>query len=303
MSISLQDASREFIERYLRGERNASPHTLRNYAGDLEQFSRFLGPDTSLEAIDHIRIRQFLAELSTRGAKKSSVARRLAAIRSLFRYCVREGRLAANPARLVTSPKLPHRLPAIPTLEQVGHLLDRMPEAACAFPERDRAILELLYACGIRVSELTGLDLGDLDLTGGMVRVLGKGRKERLVPFGGKARLALVAYLPARSLRVAQAPSTRRAATALFVNLRGGRLTTRSVARLVKVQARQSGIAADLHPHSLRHAFASHLLGEGADLRVIQEMLGHASLATTQRYTQTNLRQIMEVYDRTHPKA
>ena len=303
MSLSLQDAAREFVERHLRGERNASPHTLRNYAADLAQFSHFLGPGTLLAAIDHIRIRQFLAELYTRGAKKSSVARRLAAIRSLFRYCVREGTVAANPARLVVAPKLPHRLPAIPTLEQVGHLLDRMPEAVAAFPERDRAILELLYACGIRVSELTGLDLGDLDLAGGMVRVLGKGRKERLVPFGGKARLALDAYLPARHRCVAQAPAARRAGTALFVNLRGGRLTPRSVARLVKVQARQSGLAADLHPHSLRHAFASHLLGEGADLRVIQEMLGHASLATTQRYTQTNLRQIMAVYDRAHPKA
>ncbi len=293
----------DFLHRYLRAERHASPHTLRNYAADLRQFAAFAGAETDPAALDHIRIRQFLAALHARGAQKASLARRLATLRSFFRYLAREGRVRDNPARLVSSPKLGRHLPAIPTAEQVNRLLDALPSQG---PRalRDRAILELLYGSGLRVSELAGLDLADLDFGTESLRVSGKGRNERIVPFGSKARAALEAYLSARAQLLAggTAAGGRRPA-ALFVNRRGGRLTTRSVARLVKGYCLRFGLDAGLHPHSFRHAFASHLLGEGADLRAIQEMLGHKSLATTQRYTQTNIRQLMEVYDRAHPKA
>jgi integrase/recombinase XerC len=281
--------------------------------------------------VDHIRIRQFLADLYARGAKKSSVARRLAAVRSFFRYLEREGRIGQNPARLVSSPKLPRTLPSIPAAQEVNRMLDQMTDAAnVAFPARDRAMVELLYGSGLRVSELVGLDLRDIDFTARTLMVKGKGRKERLVPYGSKAAAALQAYLPERSLRVAQhrgrvgnrsaaparavhAPGSDAGrgndgargsdAHAVFVNTRGRRLSTRSVARLVKAHALRLGLPSDLHPHSFRHAFASHLLAEGADLRAIQEMLGHKSLSTTQKYTQTSIGQLMELYDRCHPKA
>lgn len=292
-----------FLQHYLRAERNASPHTLRNYAADLRQFRAFIGPEAEAGAIDHIRIRQFLADLYAHGAQKSSVARRLATLRSFFRYLVREGRIRDNPARLVSSPKLPKTLPRIPTPDQVNRMLDALPAVEVSFPERDRAILELLYGCGLRVSELAGLDLGDLNFGAESLQVEGKGRKQRIVPFGAKARAALDLYLPVRAQVLAQWHRDDRRFPALLINLRGGRLTTRSVRRLVKRYAIRFGLDSSLHPHTLRHAFASHLLGEGADLRAIQEMLGHKSLATTQRYTQTNIRQLMEVYDRAHPKA
>ncbi len=295
------------IERFLlhlQAERRASPHTLRNYAADLRQFREFLGPDAQLANLDHIRIRQFLSHLHARGAQNVSVARRLAAIRSWLQYLTREGRLSDNPARLVSSPKRPHKIPLIPRPEQVGYLLDQAAGVApAAFPERDHCALELLYGSGLRVSELTGLNLEDIDFEERTLRIRGKGNKQRLTPFGGKALAALQTYLPARR----QLAVRRRTADAnpapVFLNLRGGRMDPRSVRRMVKFYALRLGLPLDLHPHSLRHAFASHLLGEGADLRAIQEMLGHASLSTTQRYTQTDLRQLMEVYDRTHPKA
>lgn len=303
--MSIQNEIDDFLQRYLQAERNCSPHTLRNYAADLEQFAVFIGAETTVEAIDHIRIRQFLAHLYSRGARKTSVARRLAALRSFFRYLVREERLRENPARLVASPRLPERIPDIPTVEQVNRLLDDMPAhpEAAAFPARDQAMLELLYGAGVRVSELTQLNVADVNTGAGAILVRGKGRRERLVPFGSKSAAALQEYLAERlSLLRTQgiAPDSE---PALFLNLRGKRITTRSVGRIVKNCAVRMGLPADTHPHSFRHAFASHLLGEGADLRAIQEMLGHRSLATTQKYTHTSIRQLIDVYDKTHPKA
>ncbi len=300
--MRLADAIQEFLDHYLRGERAASPHTLRNYAADLRQFREFLGPDTEVAAIDHLRIREFLAALHGRGAAKSSLARRLATLRSLFRYLAREGRLAENPAKLVAAPRQQRRLPVIPKPEEMRCLLDGAAGVAGApFPARDRCLLELLYGCGLRVSELTGLDLNDVDREQQLLRVRGKGRKERLVPFGDKALEALLAYLPERQAILARAQPGP--AAALLLNRGGTRLDPRSVRRRIRFYALRLHLSPSLHPHAFRHAFASHLLGEGADLRAIQEMLGHESLSTTQRYTQTDLRQLMQIYDRAHPKA
>ncbi len=295
--MTLADAIQAFLHRHLEGERNASPHTLRNYATDLRQLAAFLGPAIQLDAITPARLRAWLAQLYENGCGKATAARHLASLRSLFRYCQREGLMRDNPARTLASPKLGRRLPAIPSAEQLNRLLDQPPPEPAPFPERDHLILELLYGSGLRVSELTGLNLADVDAAQRILRVTGKGRKQRLVPFGGKAEAALQAYLP-RRLSLPPAPRNN---PALLLNLRGRRLTPRSVARIVKAAARAFGLPLDLHPHALRHAFASHLLGEGADLRAIQEMLGHASLGTTQRYTHTNIRQLTEVYDRAHP--
>ncbi|HVA64465.1 MAG TPA: tyrosine recombinase XerC [Terriglobales bacterium] len=295
--MKLSDATGEFLRRYMQGERNASPHTLRNYGTDLRQYAAYLGEEAELEEVEPARIRGFLAQLYEQGCGKATVARHMAALRSFYRYCAREGYVRENPARLLASPKLGRRLPTIPTAEQVNQLLDRPPEEEASFPEREQAVLELLYGSGLRVSELTGLDVRDVDLAQAMLRVTGKGRRQRVVPFGRKAAAALEAYLARRR----EVPPAPRGNPALFLNQRGGRLTPRSVARMVKASARRFGLPLDLHPHALRHAFASHLLGEGADLRAIQEMLGHRSLATTQRYTQTDIRQLAEVYDRSHP--
>ena len=295
--MTLADAIAAFLQRHLEGERHASPHTVRNYAADLRQLAAFLGPETQLDAIAPARLRAWLADLYAHGCGKPTVARHLASLRSLFRYCLREGRLRDNPARTLASPKLGRHLPAIPSAEQLNRLLDQPSPEPAPFPERDHLILELLYGSGLRVSELTGLNLADVNSAQRLLRVTGKGRKQRLVPFGGKAAAALESYLPRR----AALPPAPRNQPALLLNLRGRRLTPRSVARIVKAAARAFGLPLDLHPHALRHAFASHLLGEGADLRAIQEMLGHASLATTQRYTHTSIRQLTEVYDRAHP--
>lgn len=251
----------------------------------------------AVDAIEPMRIRQFLAQLYEQNCGKATVARHLSTLRSFFRYCAREGYVSENPARLLSSPKLGRHLPAIPSVEQVNQMLDQPRAEPAVFPEREQAMLELLYGCGLRVSELTGLDLADVDSAEGTLRVLGKGRRERLVPFGRKAAAAVEHYLAERAKLPPRPPGN----PALFLNRRGRRLTPRSVARMVKSAARAFGLPGDLHPHSLRHAFASHLLGEGADLRAIQEMLGHQSLATTQRYTRTDIRQLAEVYDRSHP--
>jgi integrase/recombinase XerC len=301
----------ELIERYihyLQYERNASPHTVRNYRSDLVQFRDFLAqgqPDAkvSLKSIDALRIRGFLAFLFEQEKKKTSIARKLAAVRAFFKFLGRERVLAENPAATVSTPKVPHTLPRIMTEEEMNGFLDRVGQAAQSGGPglvRDRAILELLYASGLRVSELTGLDLRNVNFGDGIVLVRGKGDKERIVPFGSKARAAITAYLPVRE-KVLQENKTRE--TALFLNARGGRLTPRSVDRLLKKHIRQFGPNVKVSPHSLRHAFASHLLAEGADLRAIQEMLGHKSLATTQKYTQVSIKQLMDVYDKTHPKA
>ncbi len=281
-------------------ERNASPHTIHAYTHDLGEFVRYLGTETKWDAVDHVRIRGFLSRLYERGLTKTSVARTLAAVRSLYRWLAREGVVGQNPAALVATPRLPKKLPRVPTLEEINSVLDApMPETA-AFPQRDRVILELLYGCGLRNSELVGINLGDIHWSNGTILVRGKGKKQRLVPFGESASAALSVYLPQREKALKQ---QKRSCPALLVNRRGGRLTTRSVGRIVKRFAVARGLAPDVHPHTLRHAFGTHMLEEGADLRAIQEMLGHERLATTQRYTQLSMKRVVEVYDATHPRA
>jgi len=289
------------IARFLRSlrEKNASPHTFKAYSKDLAYFSEYVGA-SSWKEIDHTRIRGFLSHLYERELGKTSVARALSALRSLYRWLGREGSIQQNTALLVAMPKLPKKLPRVPTIEEINNVLDgAMPESA-AFPERDRLILELLYGCGIRNSELVGIELDDVSWSGESILVRGKGRKERYVPFGESARDALSAYLPVRSQLLQAARKTTRA---LLINRRGGQLTTRSVGRIVKQIAVAKGLSPDVHPHTLRHAFGTHLLEEGADLRAIQELLGHERLATTQRYTQLSMKHVLQVYDQTHPRA
>jgi integrase/recombinase XerC len=281
------------------GERNASPHTIKAYTGDLANFSAYAGA-REWKQIDHIVIRGFLAQLYEKGLSKTSVARSLAALRSLYRWLAQEGVVEQNPAKLVATPKLPKKLPRVPTIEEMNSVLDgEMPETA-AFSERDRLMLELLYGCGIRNSELTGINLDDIRLSAEAILIRGKGKKERYVPFGDSVKSALAVYLPARQIALAQAHKN---STALLINRRGGRLTTRSVGRIIKKIAVSKGLSPDVHPHTLRHAFGTHMLEEGADLRAIQELLGHERLATTQRYTQLSMKHVLQVYDRTHPRA
>jgi integrase/recombinase XerC len=287
--------------RFLRSlrERNASAHTIKAYTGDLEKFAAHVG-DAGWKQIDHVRIRGFLSRLYEQGLSKTSVARALAAVRSLYRWLAREGVVEQNPAALVATPRLPKKLPRVPTIEEINTLLDGdMPELA-AWEERDRLIFELLYGCGIRNSELVGIDLDDVGWSGEAILIRGKGRKERYVPFGDAVKSALAAYLPARQQKLAERKQSTRA---LLVNMRGTRLTTRSVGRIVKRIAVAKGLSPDVHPHTLRHAFGTHLLEEGADLRAIQEMLGHERLSTTQRYTQLSMKHVLAVYDQTHPRA
>src|ERR1700741_4535512 len=284
--------------RHLR-ERNASPHTIKAYTGDLANFSTYTG-SRGWKHIDHIVIRGFLSHLYEKGLSKTSVARSLAAVRSLYRWLAREGTVEQNPAKLVATPKLPKKLPRVPTIEGMNSVLDgQMPEIA-AFPERDRLMLELLYGCGIRNSELTGINLDDIRLSAEAILIRGKGKKQRYVPFGDSVKSALAVYLPARQALLAECHKNT---GALLINQRGGRLTTRSVGRIIKKIAVAKGLSPDVHPHTLRHAFGTHMLEEGADLRAIQEMLGHERLSTTQRYTQLSMKHVLEVYDQTHPRA
>lgn len=303
----------ELIDRYinyLKYERNASLHTIRNYHSDLVQFRDFLAggnPESSVDAnaVTALRIRAFLAHLFQKQEKKSSIARKLAAVRAFFKFLTRERLVAENPAAAVSTPKLEKKLPRIMTEEEMNTFLDRVADAARNGEPavlRDRTILEMLYASGLRVSELAGLDLRNVNFGDAFVLVRGKGDKERIVPFGSKAKDAIEAYLPVREKLLRE---THSGSQALFLNVYGRRLTTRSIDRILKryVQTYGPNPNVKVSPHSLRHAFASHLLAEGADLRAIQEMLGHKSLATTQKYTQVSIKQLMEVYDRTHPKA
>ena len=281
--------------------RNASPMTSQSYASDLRDFLDYLTPPGAqppdAAGIDLLILREYLAAQYDRGLQPVSIRRRIAAIRGLFRYLTREGQLTANPARLLRTPKIPQKLPQVITAERAAGIiegsLEVQPERP--HPKRDRAILELLYGCGIRVSELAGLDLQDLDLAERWLRVRGKGRKERQVPIPGKSSDSLLAWLKDRAGQPQE--------TAVFLNHHGRRLTDRSIRNIVKFYS--SWIAGDdsLHPHSLRHAFATHLLQDGADLRAIQELLGHARLSTTQKYTQVSLTDLMAVYDKSHPKA
>lgn len=294
---TVERASDGFL-RHLR-ERNASAHTIKAYTGDLDAFAAYVGA-RDWKAIDHIAVRSFLSHLYDKGLSKTSVARALAAVRSLYRWLAQDGVVEQNPAKLVSTPRLPKKLPRVPTIEEVNSVLDgKMPEVA-AFPERDRLMLELLYGCGIRNSELVGIDLDDIRISNEAILIRGKGKKERYVPFGGAVGVALAGYLPWRhKLLVTREKTT----PALLVNQRGGRLTTRSVGRIVKCIAVARGLSSNVHPHTLRHAFGTHMLEEGADLRAIQELLGHERLATTQRYTQLSVKHMMEVYDQTHPRA
>jgi integrase/recombinase XerC len=317
----MDSAVKQFLN-YLHSVRNSSPNTIRSYETDLEQFLRFLTPPgvamPAPQDVTHLMIREFMAQLHDLNLEKSSIARKLAAIRSFFKYAVREGTVVRNPARMISTPKLPKRIPAVLSAEDLNAFLDGvvagprrtsnrrknkgMHDDSQLMVKRDRAILELLYASGLRVSELTGLNLADIDRKDLMLRVRGKGNKERIVPYGGKAEQSLEAYEPLRRelLRKAGGRGDRQA---IFLNHFGTRLTQRSVARIVKKYARLANVNWDLHPHSLRHAFATHLLADGADLRAIQELLGHSSLSTTQRYTHATIRQLMEVFDKSHPRA
>lgn len=316
------------IEKYLdhmRYVRNASPETLRKYRTDLEQLVEFLTPPgektLALAEVDHRVIREFVAHLFDRRLEKTSIARKLAALRSFFRYCVNQKIVARNTARLVSTPKLPRRIPDVLSAEEMARMLDgigsagsrasasrrrpstkRIRDQELLITKRDRAILELLYASGVRVSELTGMNLADFDFQSQTIRVLGKGRRERIVPYGAKAREALEAYWPVRERLITKWPDAADADT-VFLGYRGTRLDTRSIRAIVKKYAKLFSMNWNLHPHSFRHAFATHLLADGADLRAIQELLGHKSLSTTQRYTHATIDQLMVVYDKSHPHS
>lgn len=295
--VTVTDTVTKFL-RSLR-ERNASAHTIKAYLGDLGAFVEYVG-SRDLCDIDHVTIRGFLSRLYEKGLSKTSVARALAAVRSLYRWLAQEGVVEQNPAALVSTPKLPKKLPRVPTVEEMNVVLDgEMPEVA-AFPERDRLIFELLYGCGIRNSELVGINLDDIRPSAEAVLIRGKGKKERYVPFGDAVNLALADYLPSRQSVLTH---SHKSTPALLINQRGGRLTTRSVGRIIKRIAVAKGLSPDVHPHTLRHAFGTHMLEEGADLRAIQEMLGHERLSTTQRYTQLSMKHLLNVYDQTHPRA
>ena len=297
------DGAVERFLAYLADQKRASGETLRAYASDLAQLRAFLlerhgesipGP----EAIEALDIRGFVASLHRNGTAKSSAARKLSAVRSFLRHAVRTGEIDASPAAGIPTPKRPRLLPKNLTVDETFALLDRIGGEEIA-DLRDRALLEFLYATGLRVGELSSLDLQDVDLSSGMVRVLGKGNKERMVPFGSKARAAMLGWLPAaEGLR-----RPGRDAEAVFLSLRGTRLTDRSVRRILDRRIRDAAIAAKISPHALRYTFATHMLGAGADLRAIQELLGHASLSTTQRYTHVGVEALMQAYDRAHPRA
>jgi integrase/recombinase XerC len=342
----MKEAIAKYLE-YLQSVKNSSPHTILNYRKDLEQFIAYLSPPgvrpPALTGVTHSLIREFVAHLHDHALAKSSIARKLAALRSFFKYCVREGRLKESPARLVPTPKLPKRIPSVLTAEEMNGFLNdlggmgktapagrtaskkgSMPPLAAdgnqagkknvsartgegLLLRRDRALLELLYAAGLRVSELTGLNIVDMEQRERILRVRGKGSKERIVPYGAKAQEALEKYWPVREQLLEQTYGTSGRLgphmEAVFLNYSGRRLTQRSVGRIVKKYVRIANVNWDLHPHSLRHAFATHLLADGADLRAIQELLGHQSLSTTQKYTHASIRQLMEIYDKAHPHA
>ncbi len=283
--------------RYLAVERNVSPHTLAAYRSDLAQFRDFIakerGENNEIATVDHLFIRRWLARLH-KEHKKSSIGRKLAAVRSFFKYLLRTGIIPKNPAELVSTPKKEKRLPFHLNIDEVTALVEA-PRDPDTLSLRDRAIMETLYSCGIRVSELTELNVSGVDLEEGLVRVMGKGGKERIIPVGSYAAEAITDYLAARGAISGDAP--------LILNSRGGRLTRRSVGRIIDKYIVRIAAMKKISPHTLRHTFATHLLEGGADLRAIQELLGHASLSTTQKYTHVSIDRLMEVYDKAHPKA
>jgi integrase/recombinase XerC len=310
--LTLARAIDEF-ETYVADARRYSPRTVLAYRSDLDRFAGFWERDfgegsaakTPLSRVDTLAVRSYLASLHRGRLASRSLARHLSTLRSFFRWACREGHLDKNPARALPAPRLPKTLPRAMTLPDTERLLAADEDAP--FPERDRALFELLYATGLRVSEAAGLDLEDVDFASRLLRVLGKGNKERIAPFGETAEDALAAYLPVRAARRKRSRATGRVerdhGEPLFVNARGGRLTTRSMARLLKHRLRAAGLPAEISPHALRHSFATHLLEAGADLRAIQELLGHVSLSTTQKYTHLDAARLREVYRRAHPKA
>ena len=316
---TFSDLAEKFLA-MLREERGASEHTLRAYGREVRGFAEYLGETlgegADIKSVEHTHIRSYLAVLFDRGLTKASVARALAAVRSWFKWLARSGFVESNPALLVSTPKLPKHLPRVPGIEELNRVLNSLegpgsrvqgPEDAPAWPARDRVIFELLYGSGIRNSELCGLDLSSILWGDDAIRVFGKGRKERLVPLGDEAAAAIRAYMPERREKLEAAGKGKLVHEGpLLMNLRARgscRLTTRSVGRIVKQIALSRGLAADVHPHTLRHAFGTHMLEEGADLRAIQEMLGHERLSTTQRYTQLTVGQVQRVYEETHPRA
>ncbi len=282
---------------FLETERNVSPHTLMAYRCDLDQLTRFVnsekGENSTASDIDHLLLRRFIALLN-KSAKKSSIGRKLAAIRSFFKYLFRHGVISKNPAELISTPKKENRLPFHLDIDQATTLMEA-PSDDEKHALRDRAILEMLYSCGLRVSELTGLNISEVDLSGGMVRVMGKGGKQRIVPVGSRAVDAIREYLEERDELTGTGP--------LFLNTRDDRINRRSVTRIVDTHVLRIAAFKHISPHILRHTFATHMLEGGADLRAIQELLGHASLSTTQKYTHVGIDKLMEVYDKAHPKA
>jgi integrase/recombinase XerC len=306
----MQDMLTQFLE-HLRYERNVSEHTLRNYQSDLEQFLDYLAPahpktgkrsTPALATIDHITIREWLSTLHTAQKKKASIARKLAALRTFFQFLVREGVLEMNPAKLVATPRLEKKLPVHLSIEEAISFIET-PDVKTDLGKRDRAMLELMYATGVRVAELTKMNLGHIDFKNRLIRVTGKRRKERIVPFGEPALEALRTYLDIRDKFLDAAPVSEREPEALFLNYQGTRITTRSVGRMVEKYISICAGRYEISPHALRHSFATHLLDSGADLRDIQELLGHARLSTTQIYTHVSMEKLIQVYDKAHPKA
>ena len=323
--MNMKPAIAEFVN-YMRYERNFSPETIGDYSFDVGLLAKFVAPPGEkglmVAQIDQGVLREFVASLYARNLEKASVARKLSALRTFFKYCIREGHATHNPARLIASPRLPKRVPRVQTAEEMANFLDRLPGGKAPntlvarrrkttsasdirfrqIAPRNRAMLELLYASGLRVSELVGLSLADVDRKGQMLRVLGKGRKQRVVPFGGQAAAALDAYMPFRE-EILHTRGMKPNPEAVFLNDEAQRLTARRVHTVVKQLCLEMHPEWNLHPHSFRHAFATHLLSDGADLRAIQELLGHVSLSTTQRYTHANITQLMQVYDKAHPRS
>lgn len=299
----MKEKIEKFLD-YLRHERKASSHTVAGYGRDLQQFSLFAKNEgLKLASLDHFGVRRFLTYLHGLGLTRASVARKLHALRSFLSYAQEKGWVNENAAKIVGTPKKEKKIPSFLTEEEINLFLD-LPESNEPLARRDRAILELLYATGIRVSELVGLNEDDINLKDRLIRVRGKGQKERIVPFGRKAAESLQAYFRVRSLLWAKKFSAKEAAfKAIFLNKRGTRLSSRSVQRIVRKYLEQRALQRKISPHSLRHSFASHLLSRGADVRAIQELLGHESLATTEKYTHLDLRHLMEVYRRSHPRS
>ncbi len=303
----LEEYLQQFLQ-HLRYERNVSQHTLRNYSSDLEQFRDHLfridkRTDVPVSEIDHLTIREWMADLHGENKKKTSIARKLASLRTFFQFLVREGVLENNPAKLVATPRVERKLPNHLSMEDAVRFIET-PDLNTDLGKRDRAILEFLYATGMRVGELVGLNLKDIDFREKLVRVTGKRKKQRILPFGEPSLQALMYYLnETRATFLNNCPPAERDEQAVFLNYQGTRITTRSVGRMVDKYIKLCADIHDISPHSMRHSFATHLLDSGADLRDIQELLGHARLSTTQIYTQVSMEKLIEVYDKAHPKA